>query len=108
MSLLAREKDVCITGIGQSEVGRPSIRSAMQLTVDACLEAIADAGLTPDDIDRSERSLWRYASAIRVDMRSKVSLGEGWTLFCQFAISVPVRISLLYLLFFVEILLSFS
>jgi acetyl-CoA acetyltransferase len=40
-----------ITGIGQSEIGRPSKRSAMQLTVDAALQAIGDAGLTARDID---------------------------------------------------------
>jgi acetyl-CoA acetyltransferase len=45
------EKKVCITGAGQSEVGRPSKRSALQLTVDACSRAIADAGLSPSDID---------------------------------------------------------
>lgn len=45
------EKDVAITGVGQSEVGRPSSLSAMRLTVDACLEAIADAGLQRSDID---------------------------------------------------------
>ena len=45
------EKDVAITGIGQSEVGRPSSKSAMRLTVDAALEAIADAGLERSDID---------------------------------------------------------
>lgn len=45
------EKQVRITGIGQSRVGRPSDRSARQLTLDACLEAIADAGLSADDID---------------------------------------------------------
>jgi acetyl-CoA acetyltransferase len=45
------EKDVAIVGIGQSEVGRPSTRSAMQLTMDACLEAISDAGLAVKDID---------------------------------------------------------
>jgi acetyl-CoA acetyltransferase len=45
------EKDVVISGIGQSEVGRPASRTAMQLTLDAALEAIADAGLTRDDID---------------------------------------------------------
>lgn len=45
------EKDVAIAGIGQSEVGRPSDKTAMRLTVDACLEAIADAGLSRDDID---------------------------------------------------------
>ena len=40
-----------ITGIGQSEIGRPSKRSAMQLTVDAALEAMRDAGLKAADID---------------------------------------------------------
>ncbi|ABE36479.1 putative thiolase [Paraburkholderia xenovorans LB400] len=45
------EKNVAITGIGQSEIGRPSNRSAIQLSVDAALEAIADAGLERSDID---------------------------------------------------------
>jgi acetyl-CoA acetyltransferase len=45
------EKQVRITGIGQSKVGRPSDRTAIQLTLDSCLEAIADAGLAPADID---------------------------------------------------------
>lgn len=45
------ERDVAITGIGQSEVARPSSKSAMRLTLDACLEAIADAGLERHDID---------------------------------------------------------
>ena len=42
---------VAIAGVGQSEVARPSDKSAMRLTLDACLEAIADAGLTREDID---------------------------------------------------------
>lgn len=51
-SLDARyEKNVAITGIGQSEVGRPSSKSAMRLTLDAALEAISDAGLQRSDID---------------------------------------------------------
>lgn len=45
------EKQVCITGAGQSAVGRPSPRSALQLTLDACDAAIADAGLTVAEID---------------------------------------------------------
>jgi acetyl-CoA acetyltransferase len=45
------EKQVCITGVGQSAVGRPSAKSALQLTVDACLEAVTDAGLSLSDID---------------------------------------------------------
>ncbi len=45
------EKQVCITGVGQSAVGRPSPHGAARLTVDACLQAIADAGLSRSDID---------------------------------------------------------
>jgi acetyl-CoA acetyltransferase len=40
-----------LTGIGQSEIGRRLGRDPLELTLDACLEAIADAGLTPRDID---------------------------------------------------------
>jgi acetyl-CoA acetyltransferase len=40
-----------ISGVGQSDVGRRLYRPGLDLTLDACLEAIADAGLTPADID---------------------------------------------------------
>ncbi|MEU7990317.1 threonine synthase [Streptosporangium canum] len=36
-------------------------------------------GLTPDQIDTGERSLWRYQAAIPVSPRHRVSLGEGFT-----------------------------
>ncbi|MFN8026863.1 MAG: thiolase family protein [Acidimicrobiia bacterium] len=45
------ERDTIISGIGQSAVGRRLGRAALDLTLDACLAAIADAGLTPSDID---------------------------------------------------------
>ena len=45
------ERDACISGIGQSDVGRRLHRNPLDLTLDACLEAIEDAGLTRDDID---------------------------------------------------------
>jgi acetyl-CoA acetyltransferase len=45
------EKTVAITGIGQSAISRKSSRSALELTLDACLAAIEDAGLSPADID---------------------------------------------------------
>jgi acetyl-CoA acetyltransferase len=45
------ERDACISGIGQSDVGRRLHREPLDLTLDACLEAIDDAGLTRDDID---------------------------------------------------------
>ena len=40
-----------ITGIGMSKVGRKTMRPAIDHLADAALEAIADAGLTRDDID---------------------------------------------------------
>jgi acetyl-CoA acetyltransferase len=40
-----------ITGIGQSAVGRRLGRSALSLTLEATLAALADAGLTREDID---------------------------------------------------------
>lgn len=45
------EKDCAITGVGMSEVSRGSAKSALALTIDACLEAIADAGLARAEID---------------------------------------------------------
>jgi acetyl-CoA acetyltransferase len=45
------ERKAAITGIGQSEIGRRLGRDPLGLTVDACLAAIEDAGLTRDDID---------------------------------------------------------
>ena len=45
-------EDRCIiSGVGQSEVGRRVTKGVLALTLDACLEAIADAGLKPADID---------------------------------------------------------
>jgi len=46
-----REKKTAITGIGQSKISRGANKSALALTIDAALEAIADAGLTRADID---------------------------------------------------------
>ncbi|WAC57150.1 threonine synthase [Gordonia sp. SL306] len=37
------------------------------------------SGLTPNEIDAAERSLWRYGGALPVDPSFRVSLGEGWT-----------------------------
>jgi acetyl-CoA acetyltransferase len=45
------ERRAVISGIGQSEIGRRLGRSELDLTVEAGLRAIADAGLTRDDID---------------------------------------------------------
>lgn len=45
------EDRVAITGIGASELGRRLMVDPLSLTVQACERAVADAGLTFDDID---------------------------------------------------------
>lgn len=45
------ERRSIISGIGQSDVGRRLDRTGLDLTVEACLAAIADAGLDTTDID---------------------------------------------------------
>jgi acetyl-CoA acetyltransferase len=45
------ERAAVISGIGQSDVGRRLYRHPLDLTVEAALAAIEDAGLTRDDID---------------------------------------------------------
>lgn len=46
-----RSKNICITGIGETPPSRRSPHNIRRLVVDAALEAIADAGLKPEDID---------------------------------------------------------
>jgi acetyl-CoA acetyltransferase len=43
--------DVIISGVGQSDIGRRLGRDPLQLTADACIAAVEDAGLTLADID---------------------------------------------------------
>lgn len=45
------ERKAAITGIGQSDIGRRLGRDPLALTLDACLAAIDDAGLSRTDID---------------------------------------------------------
>jgi len=45
------EQRAVISGVGQSAIGRQLDRSGFQLTLDAILAAVDDAGLTVDDVD---------------------------------------------------------
>jgi acetyl-CoA acetyltransferase len=45
------ENRAVISGVGQSAIGRRLGRTGLGLGVEACLNAIADAGLSPDQID---------------------------------------------------------
>lgn len=48
---LLGERRAVISGVGQSDIGRRLFRDPLELTLDGCLAAIQDAGLTPADID---------------------------------------------------------
>jgi len=48
---LIGERRAVISGAGQSDIGRRLFRDPLELTLDACLAAIDDAGLTTADID---------------------------------------------------------
>src|SRR6184192_3982982 len=45
------ERRAILSGVGQSQIGRRLLRTDLDLTCEAALRAIADAGLTPSDID---------------------------------------------------------
>ena len=45
------ERGAVISGAGQSDIGRRLMRDGVDLTLDACIDAIEDAGLTRADID---------------------------------------------------------
>jgi acetyl-CoA acetyltransferase/uncharacterized OB-fold protein len=45
------EHRAVLSGVGRSRIGRRLMVDPLSLTVDACLAAVADAGLTLDDID---------------------------------------------------------
>ena len=48
---LVGERRAVISGAGQSDIGRRLYRDPLELTLDACIAAIHDAGLTTADID---------------------------------------------------------
>jgi acetyl-CoA acetyltransferase len=51
MSAAPAERRAVISGVGQSAIGRQVDRSGFQLTLDAVLAAIEDAGLRVEDVD---------------------------------------------------------
>jgi acetyl-CoA acetyltransferase len=69
------ERRAAITGLGLSEIGRRLPQTSMELTMQACLAAIADAGLTRDDIDGlasypgGEPPAWDIQDALRLKLR---------------------------------------
>ncbi len=58
------EHRVVLSGVGRSAIGRRLMVDPLSLAVDACLAAVADAGLTLDDVD----GLSTYPGAVGMGM----------------------------------------
>ena len=58
------EHRAVLSGVGRSRIGRRLMVNPLSLTIDACLGAVADAGLTLDDID----GLSTYPGAVGMGM----------------------------------------
>lgn len=81
------EERAVLSGVGQSAIGRQIDRSAFQLTLDAVLGAVADAGLTVDDIDGiatfpggGKANLPGYASPGIYEVQDALGIGTTWRL----------------------------
>jgi acetyl-CoA acetyltransferase len=79
------EDQVAVTGIGQSAVGRRLGRTGLDLTAEAALAAMADAGLTPADIDGiatfpGESNDPGFAGASAWEAHDALGISAGWYL----------------------------
>ena len=79
------ERRAVISGIGQSAIGRQVDRSGFQLTLDAILAAIDDAGLSVDDIDGlamfpggGKANLPGYSSAALYEIQDTLRITSTW------------------------------
>jgi acetyl-CoA acetyltransferase len=85
------ERKAIISGVGQSAIGRRLFRDDLDLTCEAALAAVADAGLQPDDIDGiacypgpvqggpgfAGPGIYEVQDALGIDVRWHVSGLEG-------------------------------
>jgi acetyl-CoA acetyltransferase len=79
------ERRAVISGIGHSEIGRQIDRSGFQLTIDAIMAAVADAGLSVEDIDGltafppgGKSNLPGYASPDLAEIHDTLRLTTSW------------------------------
>ena len=79
------EKQACVSGLGQSSINRKPTVYPFKLAVDACQKAIADAGLSIDDIDGA--ACWPggathvgegSAAASVADIKNSLGLKLNW------------------------------
>jgi acetyl-CoA acetyltransferase len=83
---------VCITGVGSSAVGRALYRHPADLAIEGCLAAIADAGLTRDDIDGAA-AFHIEGSAGVVEIIDALGLEVNWFADCSIG---PSQISAIF------------
>jgi acetyl-CoA acetyltransferase len=91
------ERRAVISGVGQSAIGRRIDRSGFQLTIDAILAAVADAGLSIDDVDGlamfpgggaanlpgyANGNLFEVQDALRISTTWRQGIVEGMALPC--------------------------
>jgi acetyl-CoA acetyltransferase len=79
------EHRAVLSGVGQSAIGRQVPRSALQLTLDAILAAVDDAGLDLDDVDGlamfpggGQANLPGYAGANLYEVQDALRLTTSW------------------------------
>jgi acetyl-CoA acetyltransferase len=79
------EKRAVISGVGHSAIGRRVDRSGFQLTLDAVLAAVEDAGLTVDDLDGiamfpggGKSNLPGYSTANLYEVQDALGLTTTW------------------------------
>jgi acetyl-CoA acetyltransferase len=79
------ERRVVISGVGQSAIGRQVDRPGFQLTLDAILAAVEDAGLTMDDIDGlamfpggGVANLPGYANGNLYEVQDALGIATSW------------------------------
>jgi acetyl-CoA acetyltransferase len=90
------EQRAVISGVGQSAIGRQVDRSGMQLTLDAILAAVADAGLTVDDIDGlavypggGAANVPGYANGNLYEVQDALGLQTAWRQGCVEGLTLP-------------------
>jgi acetyl-CoA acetyltransferase/uncharacterized OB-fold protein len=79
------ERRAILSGVGQSQIGRRLFRTDLDLTCEAALAAIADAGLSPQDIDGLAcypgpmgAAAPGFAGPPTVDVHDALGLQLGW------------------------------
>jgi len=90
------ERRAVISGVGQSAVGRQVDRSAFQLTMDAVLGAVDDAGLTIDDVDGlamfpggGAANVPGYSSPNLYEVQDALGIASTWRLGANEGLCLP-------------------